>query len=341
MNNMENAAVERTTKTRTTPQRAVFDPMKFAREVVTEAGKNLTLDLKHKKAWFRLACPNGGVVLNPLRVTDQMAIFEARLFADTDDRNPLASFTATRNAGKAKDGQYIREAQDEALDEALENAGFGIPLYGVAPAATGGEELPAASEAEPEKESAKTVEAVETAGLPVEAPAPGKREPASVVVDIATRRSTAVQKQPESVPAAQTQTAASQSETAPPVSSAPTAEPASVDTASAVTPAPTANTAPAADPAPAEASAAPEAEAQNADFTADMTVDEIRARMTLEQARVYVVKEGTCKGWTLEQVAADRPSSLKWLRYTAPFADNVLKAAADILLNSLEMKKAG
>lgn len=88
MNNKENAAA--TTKTRTMPQRTNFNPMQFAHEVATEAGKTLTLDLKHKKDWFRLACPKGGVVLNPLRVTDQMAIFEARLFADTDDRNPLA-----------------------------------------------------------------------------------------------------------------------------------------------------------------------------------------------------------------------------------------------------------
>lgn len=91
MNNNENAAVESTAQTRTLPKKVNFDPMQFAREVATEAGKTLTLDLKHKKDWFRLACPKGGVVLNPLRVTDQMAIFEARLFADTDDRNPLGA----------------------------------------------------------------------------------------------------------------------------------------------------------------------------------------------------------------------------------------------------------
>ena len=76
-------------------------------------------------------------------------------------------------------------------------------------------------------------------------------------------------------------------------------------------------------------------------YTPDMTVGDISEVMTLEQAKAVVVQGGTCKGWTLEQVAADRPSSLKWLRYTAPFADNVLKTAADILLNSLELKKAG
>ena len=76
-------------------------------------------------------------------------------------------------------------------------------------------------------------------------------------------------------------------------------------------------------------------------FRSDMTVEEITRRMTLEQAQTITVPGGTCKGWTLEQVARDRPPSLKWLRYTAPFADNVLKAAATIVLNDLELKMAG
>lgn len=123
--NSENNTTQEAARTVRVPQRVPgFDPMKFAREVVNKAGeKVLTLDLKHKKAWFRLACPNGGVVLNPLRVTDQMAIFEARLFADTDDRNPLASFTATRSAEKTTGKQYVIAAQDAALNEAWTTPG--------------------------------------------------------------------------------------------------------------------------------------------------------------------------------------------------------------------------
>lgn len=76
-------------------------------------------------------------------------------------------------------------------------------------------------------------------------------------------------------------------------------------------------------------------------YTADMTVEEICQRMTLEQAKKIKVQDGTCKGWTLEQVARDRPPSLKWLKFTAPFADNVMKAAATMVLADLELKKAG
>ena len=128
MTNDKNAVQEAARSVRA-PQRASgFDPMRYARKVTNKAGeKVLTLDLAYKKAWFRSAYPNGGVVLNPLRVTDQMAIFEARLFADTGDSNPMASFTAARNAEKATGKQYIRAAQEDALNEALENAGFGLP----------------------------------------------------------------------------------------------------------------------------------------------------------------------------------------------------------------------
>ena len=86
---------------------------------------------------------------------------------------------------------------------------------------------------------------------------------------------------------------------------------------------------------------APAVEDAPVTYTADMTVEEIRKRMTLEQAKKIKVQDGTCKGWTLEQVARDRPPSLRWLKYTAPFADNVLKAAASIVLDDLELKKAG
>ena len=356
----EKNATQEAARTVRAPQRASgFDPMKYARKVTNKAGeKVLTLDLKHKKAWFRMACPNGGMVLNPLRVTDQMAIFEARLFADTDDRNPLASFTATRTADKDTGKQYIRAAQEDALNEALENAGFGLPLIPVSndsgqkpvtPAgqmearpesAVGGKPAETPPVAEP-KQAAADVRTAPNEAPPVQQPksadttaprpapvSPPPREadttrPAPVapqprrdagtvlgapaVVDIATARSSAGEMVP---PAAQQAQTATVGQTA-------------TDTASERdTPAPTVEDAP-------------------VTYTADMTVEEIRQRMTLEQAKKIKVQDGTCKGWTLEQVARDRPPSLKGLKFTAPFADNVLKAAASIVLDDLELKKAG
>lgn len=122
-----------------------FDPLKHLRTVTKDGEKVLKLDLRFKKLWFRLACPQGRMLLNPLRITDQMAIFEARVYASKDDPTPLASFTSTQMARNVPGGLYIRAAQDEALNEALDNAGFGIQLCDVAQVSDGsgfGSEIP-------------------------------------------------------------------------------------------------------------------------------------------------------------------------------------------------------
>lgn len=334
------------------PQRVPgFDPMKFAREVANKAGeKVLTLELKHKKAWFRMACPNGGVVLNPLRVTDQMAIFEARLFADTDDRNPLASFTATRAADKATGRGYIRAAQEDALNEALENAGFGLPLIPMA--GLGGQEAATVVQKEVVQEPAG-------GGQPVEAPPVTEpKQGAEPVVQAAENAP------PVEVPKAEDKPAPRPAPVGPPphadnvprpapVGPQPRGGTASVVNIAAAKPAggaaqPAARQEqagvagqPAADAAGGQDAPAPAGEDTPITYTADMTVEEITRLMTLEQAKQIKVQEGACKGWTLEQIAADRLPSLKWLKLVAPFADNVLKAAAGIVLADVELKKAG
>ena len=72
--------------------------------------------------------------------------------------------------------------------------------------------------------------------------------------------------------------------------------------------------------------------------TADMDVSEITQRMTVDEAKAVVVQIGTCRGWTLEQVAQRRPASLKWYLYGCDQADNILKAAASVLLDNLQQK---
>ena len=86
-----------------------FDPLKYLRTISRNGEKVLKLDLCYKKVWFRLACPNGRMCLNPLRITDQMAIFEARLYANREDNaSLLASFTSTQMAQNVPGGLYIR-----------------------------------------------------------------------------------------------------------------------------------------------------------------------------------------------------------------------------------------
>lgn len=102
----------------------------------------MRLELRYQRLWFRLACPQGRMLLNPLRLTDQLAIFEAKVFFRQDDDAPASSFTANRSAKETPD--YIRAAQDEALKMALDNAGFGIQLYDVIQTDGDGETDPSA-----------------------------------------------------------------------------------------------------------------------------------------------------------------------------------------------------
>ncbi len=325
------------------PQRVPgFDPMKFAQEV-GKAGEKV-LALKYKKAWFRAACPNGGVVLNPVRVTDQRAIFEARLFADTEDRNPLASFTATRAADKDTGKRYIQAAQEAALNEALENAGFGLPLIPMV--GIGGQNAAPAVQVETEPKTAGD-------GQPEESsPATETEQPVKKVtenVQPAPKKDTPPQQpksenkaSPHPAPVAPQPRFQKVTETNSSVVDIATAKAAGKETQPAVRQEhPEAAEPPAADTEPVQETSAPATADAPVTYTADMTVEEISRIMTLEQAKKIKVQDGTCKGWTLEQVAIDRPPSLKWLKFTAPFADNVLKAAAGIVLADLELKKAG
>ena len=67
--------------------------------------------------------------LTALRITQQMAIFEAKVFLDRSDTEPVSSLVASLTRQDTLN--YIKEAQDTALSTALENAGFGLQFADV------------------------------------------------------------------------------------------------------------------------------------------------------------------------------------------------------------------
>ena len=75
-------------------------------------------------------------------------------------------------------------------------------------------------------------------------------------------------------------------------------------------------------------------------YTKDMAVDEICGRMTVEEAGALIVPIGSCKGWTLAQVADRRPISLKWYISGYNGDDNILRAGATIMQRLVENKAA-
>ena len=75
-------------------------------------------------------------------------------------------------------------------------------------------------------------------------------------------------------------------------------------------------------------------------YTTDMPIEDICRMMTLEEASAIIVEVGTCKGWTLEQVARRRAASLKWYLNGYTGDNNILRAGARLLLEREQAKLA-
>ena len=293
-----------------------FDPLKFLRRTTSrKTGEDvMRLDLRYKKLWFRLACPMGRLKLNALRITEKMAIFEAKVYRDREDAEPLSSYVANCTLDATPGGLYVEAAQEEALDTALSNAGFGIQFTDVGSESEEyGSEVPVGAKAEIAKPVQTKVEVAEP-----------------------------VQKQPESVKATPQESAKTDPLDAIMADDMPVPEQVTAEVVekpktvvlesvqSAQTP-----------PEPTQNVIVLEQEPPAAAYTQSSPVEEIRRQMTYEQAQNVIVDCGTCKGWTLAQVADRRPASLRWYVKGYQGENNILRAAAAIIWDSLQEKQAG
>ena len=303
-----------------------FDPLKFLRRTTSrKTGDDvMRLDLRYKKLWFRLACPTGRLKLNALRITEKMAIFEAKVYRDREDAEPLSSYVANCTLDATPGGLYVEAAQEEALDTALSNAGFGIQFADVGSESEEyGSEVPVGAKAE----IAKPVQVKTVAAKPVQTKA---------------EVTESVQKQPEAVKVAPQEPVKADPLDAimaddMPIPEQVTAE--VVEKPKAVVPE---SVQPAQTPAePPQNVIVLEQEPPAAAYTQSSPVEEIRRQMTYEQAQNVIVDCGTCKGWTLAQVADRRAASLRWYVKGYQGENNILRAAAAIIWDSLQEKQAG
>lgn len=305
-----------------------FDPLKLLRRTRSaQTGEPvLKLDLRYKRLWFRLACPKGRLRLNALRITEQIAIFEAKVYRSLEDSEPISSYIAECSRDTTPGGLYVEAAQSEALNTALSNAGFGIQFADVSSGEDAyGSEIPA--------DATPLILDVVPAGPEQEVPATSAQ----------TAEPTAPEAPPESVlpqegPEAEAVSAEPHEEIAQEASAQGGSLPLDEDPV---------------EPAAAESTAVAEAEPQatsqededepNATlpYTKDTPVEEIVAQMSYEDAANILVDVGTCKGWTMAQVADRRPPSLRWYLRGYQGDNNILRAAAQIMLDHLTLPKAG
>ena len=293
-----------------------FDPLKFLRRTISrKTGEDvMRLDLQYKKLWFRLACPTGRLKLNALRITEKMAIFEAKVYRDREDAEPLSSYVANCTLDATPGGLYVEAAQEEALDTALSNAGFGIQFADV-----GSESEEYGSE------------------VPVEAKVEIAK-PVQTKVDVAEP----VQKQPEVVNTAPQETAKVDPLDAIMADDMPVPEQVAAEVTEKPKTVVLESVQPAQTPAePPQNVIVLEQEPPAAAYTQSTPVEEICRHMTYEQAQNVIVDCGTCKGWTLAQVADRRRASLRWYVKGYQGENNILRAAAAIIWDSLQEKQAG
>lgn len=344
-----------------------FDPRKLLRRTVSRKGNEevLKLDLRYKKLWFRLAHPHGRLKLNALRITEQLAIFEARVYLDRSDAEPIGNFTATCTREETPNGHYVKAAQEEALDEALTNAGFGLQFADVCVGRNGeryGSEIPlsggqtiengsneisfgADNRQQAAHASVITQQSADIAKISVQAEQRPATPQLTLVETVRGQEAPVIPKTEEgtvTVPAAEENLPhrehASMSEE---MDQLPTELMEAV--AEGKTESPNADTSILNGEAVSGQKIQETAQSQTSpvSYTADMPVAEIIKRMTFEEAQRVTVDEGTCSGWTMAEVAERRPPSLKWYVYGYKKNNNILRAAAQIMWDSLNAQKAG
>lgn len=303
-----------------------FDPLKFLRRTTSrKTGEDvMRLDLRYKKLWFRLACPTGRLNLNALRITEKMAIFEAKVYRDRGDAEPLSSYVANCTLDATPGGLYVEAAQEEALDTALSNAGFGIQFADVSSESEEyGSEVPVGAKVEIEKPVQVKTETSKPTQTKVEVAKPVQKQPEAVDASpqepVKADPLDAIMADDMPVPEQVTAEVVEKPKTVVPESVQPAQTPAE----------------------PPQNVIVLEQEPPAAAYTQSSPVEEIRQQMTYEQAQNVIVDCGTCKGWTLAQVADRRAASLRWYVKGYQGENNILRAAAAIIWDSLQEKQAG
>lgn len=342
-----------------------FNPLQFLRKNTSETGETrVSMELRYKRLWFRMACPNGRMLLYPIRVTDQQAVYEARLFLTKEDEQPLVTYTAARNQADTPGGNFVQAAQDDALNTALDNAGFGIQLCEVDP---GTEELQSVTTTKTPvpQEQAVNVEAERTAhdesGDKAEAVSPSayeeptQDEPPQSAAEKPQEIQTDTEDAQEQEPPAETSNSTKGISNVLSLLHALDGKggqtPAKQQTAEASrqegSDQETVLTEPAA--APAAENAAPLKESVPMENSSDavyekyanMKAEDICMRMTEAEARNLVIHDGINQGWTMEQVLEQRYSCIEFYAYLDEKCQDIVKAAAMVLLGeSVPQQKA-
>lgn len=113
-----------------------FNPLSLARRISREGQEDqLYLDVKYRKLWFRLCNPNGKIVKKVLAIKENMAIVEARVYLERNDPEESYIASALSQKFRTDDPQFgdkfLETAETAATGRALSDAGYGIQFADV------------------------------------------------------------------------------------------------------------------------------------------------------------------------------------------------------------------
>lgn len=323
-----------------------FDPRRYMRLIQKEgqAGKYY-LDVAYRKLWFRLRYPEGKIVKKILKLTEQVAIVEARVYLNrNDDEDNFISNALAQKYMTADDqfgNKFVELAETAAVGRALSDAGFGLQF-----ADREGDIDPEVTEAPFDAQMFAGTGGMVPEGTCMD---PAFQEGAAGDGEILQEETFPGQygigeyiPMPEDVGQAMGMTPAMQQAGTAPSAVGQTAQGASPNPAQGST-AP-GNTRPAAaaqGTGTGKAAAGKGGNGQGAgEIRRDMPVEQIYSMLSRDSAAAVVIPMGFNKGKTLGQVAVEKPANLQWYVDSYGGPDNLLRAAAKFLIDAA-LRQAG
>ena len=113
-----------------------FEPLELARTISQEGQPDqLYLDVKYRKLWFRLVYPTGRIESHIVHFNENMALAEAKIYlsyTDTPENYIANAFSMKFRTDDPKFGdKFLEMAETAAVGRALSDAGFGVQFADV------------------------------------------------------------------------------------------------------------------------------------------------------------------------------------------------------------------
>lgn len=325
---------------------AGFDPRNYMR-MIGEGKDNARyyLDVAFRKLWFRLKYPEGKISKRLLKLTEDMAVVEARVYLNYKDNEEDYVANAFSHKFKGEDAQFgvkfVEFAETAAIGRALADAGFGLQF------ADWEKELdPEVTDApfEPDRVQGKANAATYTADISMGVM--DEMDDAGTVID---ENNLPGQHQIEEyipmpgqpagqMPMGMTPAMAAAQNMGAPAQAAPRnmgtpMQAASQNMGTPVQAMPQ-NRAQSWNTPPSPNAAAQSPQQIAAAIDKKLPVEQIYNMLTRDIAAAVVVNNGSAKGKTLGQVAVEKPASISWYANDYKGSDNLLRAAARFLLDA-------